>query len=86
MFVFAGPAFRSDNKLTKEEAAARAETPERIATLPAGVRQVFDYWKANLKPGGFSFSAASSIVRTVNRVISDCSLVGRRAVSTSLDD
>jgi len=21
------------------------------------VRQVFDYWKANLRPGGFSFSA-----------------------------
>jgi hypothetical protein len=45
------------NKPTKEEAAAHAENPEWIATLPAGVRQVFDYWKANLKPGGFTFSA-----------------------------
>ncbi len=26
-------------------------------TLPAGVHQVYDYWKQNLKPGGFGFSA-----------------------------
>ena len=26
-------------------------------TLPSGVHQVFDYWKANLKPGGFKFEA-----------------------------
>jgi hypothetical protein len=44
------------NKPTKEEAAARADNPEWLATLPAGVRQVFDYWKTNLKPGGFAFS------------------------------
>jgi hypothetical protein len=45
------------NKPTKEELAARAEQPEWLATLPGGVRRVFDYWKDNLKPGGFSFSA-----------------------------
>jgi len=45
------------NKLSKEELAAQADSPEWLATLPAGVRKVFDYWKANLKPGGFSFSA-----------------------------
>ena len=26
-------------------------------TLPSGVHQVYDFWKANLKPGGFSFAA-----------------------------
>jgi hypothetical protein len=45
------------NKLSKEELAAQADSPEWLATLPAGVRKVFDYWKASLKPGGFSFSA-----------------------------
>ena len=45
------------NKPTKEELAAHAEQPEWLATLPAGVAKVFDYWKANLRPGGFSFSA-----------------------------
>ena len=45
------------NKPTKEELAARAEHPEWLATLPTGVGKVFEYWKANLKPGGFSFSA-----------------------------
>jgi hypothetical protein len=44
-------------KPSKEEAARLAEEPEWLATLPAGVRQVYDYWKANLKPGGFQFSA-----------------------------
>jgi hypothetical protein len=45
------------NKPTKEELAARADEPEWLATMPAGVRQVHDYWKTNLKPGGFTFSA-----------------------------
>ena len=26
-------------------------------TRPAGVRQVFDFWKHNMKPGGFKFDA-----------------------------
>ena len=45
------------NKPTEEELAARADEPEWLATLPAGVRKVYDYWKENLKPGGFQFSA-----------------------------
>ena len=45
------------NKPSKEELAAQADEPEWLATLPAGVHQVYDYWKKNLKPGGFSFSA-----------------------------
>jgi hypothetical protein len=31
--------------------------PEWLATLPRGAREVYKYWKANLKPGGFGFSA-----------------------------
>lgn len=31
--------------------------PEWLATLPAGARVVYEYWKSNLKPGGFAFSA-----------------------------
>jgi hypothetical protein len=49
------------NKPTKEEAARQAEEPDWLTTLPAGVHQVFDYWKQNLKPGGFGFS-----VRIIN--------------------
>lgn len=45
------------NKPTKEEAARQAENPDWIQTMPAGVHQVYDFWKANLKPGGFGFSA-----------------------------
>lgn len=45
------------NKPTKEELAARPDEPEWLATLPAGVRQVYQYWKENLKPGGFQFVA-----------------------------
>ena len=45
------------NKPSKEELAARLDEPEWLATLPAGVHQVYDYWKNNLKPGGFGFSA-----------------------------
>jgi len=39
-----------------KEPPADAE-PAWIATLPAGGRVVYDYWKTNLKPGGFQFSA-----------------------------
>jgi hypothetical protein len=45
------------NKPSKEELAARSDEPEWLATLPAGAHQLFDYWKANLKPGGFGFAA-----------------------------
>jgi hypothetical protein len=45
------------NKPSKEEAAKQADEPEWLMTLPAGVRQVYDFWKEKLKPGGFGFSA-----------------------------
>ena len=51
------------NKPTKAELAARSDEPEWLGTLPAGVRQVHEYWKENLKPGGFSSPPASSISR-----------------------
>ena len=45
------------NKPTKEELAARPDEPEWLETVPRGVRQVYDYWKDNLRPGGFKFTA-----------------------------
>ena len=46
------------NKPKKEdEEAAKDREPEWLATMPAGARIVYDYWKRNLKPGGFGFSA-----------------------------
>jgi hypothetical protein len=45
------------NKPSKEDLAARVDEPEWLATLPAGVRQVHEFWKNNLKPGGFGFLA-----------------------------
>jgi len=44
------------NKPSEAELAARPDEPEWLVTLPAGVRQVYQYWKDNLKPGGFQFS------------------------------
>ncbi len=37
--------------------APKPEVPEWIDTLPKGVRVVYDYWKRNMEPGGFKFSA-----------------------------
>ena len=45
------------NKPSKDELAARGDEPEWLPTLPAGVREVYNYWKENLKAGGFQFSA-----------------------------
>lgn len=45
------------NKPSKGDATARVEEPEWLSTVPAGVRLVYEYWKTNLKPGGFGFSA-----------------------------
>jgi len=45
------------NKPTKEELAARGDEPEWLPTLPAGVREVYNYWKQHLKLGGFQFTA-----------------------------
>ena len=41
------------NKPTKAELISRGDEPEWLATMPAGVRKVFDFWKAELKDGGF---------------------------------
>jgi hypothetical protein len=45
------------NEPSKEEAARQADEPDWLMTLPSGVHQVYDFWKANLKPGGFGFAA-----------------------------
>lgn len=45
------------NKPSKEEAARQEEVPDWLTTLPAGVHQVYDFWKDNLKQGGFKFAA-----------------------------
>jgi hypothetical protein len=45
------------NKPTKAQMAAQAEEPEWLSKLPTGVRKIYDYWKTNLKPGGFGFAA-----------------------------
>ena len=45
------------NRPTAAQAAKEAEDPEWVTTMPAGVKQVYEYWKENLKPGGFKFSA-----------------------------
>ena len=37
--------------------APKPEVPDWIGTLPKGVRVVYDYWKQNMEPGGFRFSA-----------------------------
>ena len=37
--------------------AGKPQEPEWLATLPAGARQIYDYWQAHLKPGGFDFTA-----------------------------
>jgi hypothetical protein len=45
------------NKPSKAELAARSDEPEWLATLPAGAHHVYDFWKQNLRAGGFGFSA-----------------------------
>jgi hypothetical protein len=35
----------------------QAEEPEWLRTMPAGVHEVYGYWRENLKPGGFKLSA-----------------------------
>ena len=37
--------------------SGRASEPEWLATTPKGVRLVYEYWKANLKPCGFKLTA-----------------------------
>jgi hypothetical protein len=47
------------NKPTKDDTARQAaeEYPDWLKTMPAGVCQLYDFWKVALKPGGFGFSA-----------------------------
>jgi len=45
------------NKPSKEEAARQTEEPDWLLTMPAGARKVYEYWRDNLKPGGFGFAA-----------------------------
>lgn len=46
------------NKPTGDEVARQAkEYPDWIKSMPAGVCRVYDFWNAELKPGGFGFSA-----------------------------
>ena len=45
------------NKPDKEEHAQRSREPEWLATLPAGARPIYEYWKTHLQPGGFRFTA-----------------------------
>ena len=51
------PARRRSTSQARQKLAAQSDEPEWLATLPAGVRQVYDFWKHNLKPGGFNFTA-----------------------------
>jgi hypothetical protein len=39
------------------EAVVKAREPAWLTTLPAGVRPIYAYWKSELQPGGFHFSA-----------------------------
>ena len=43
------------NKPAKDE--PKPDEPDWLATMPAGVRPVHEYWQTNLKPGGFGLSA-----------------------------
>jgi hypothetical protein len=45
------------NKPDKKEQALMPDEPGWLASLPAGARPVYDYWKQNLEAGGFKFSA-----------------------------
>lgn len=43
--------------ITKRDKGEDPDEPDWLATMPKGARLVYDYWKANLKPGGFKFNA-----------------------------
>jgi hypothetical protein len=40
-----------------EKDAPPPSEPEWLSTLPRGARPIYDYWKQNLQPGGFTFTA-----------------------------
>ena len=50
--AIANPAALPINKTDQKDAV-----PEWASTMPKGVVLVYDYWKRNLQPGGFGFSA-----------------------------
>jgi hypothetical protein len=43
------------NKPDKD--APQPSEPEWLLTLPKGARSIYQYWKQNLQPGGFTFTA-----------------------------
>jgi hypothetical protein len=45
------------NKPTSKEPSTLEEEPDWLTPLPAGVRQVYNFRKEELKPGGFKFAA-----------------------------
>ena len=52
-----GRAVNNPEPPRKNAGSERDREPEWLRTLPSGARQIYDYWKAHLKPGGFGFSA-----------------------------
>ena len=48
---------RAVNNADRDPPTPPGQEPAWLATLPKGARPVYDYWKANLAPGGFGFSA-----------------------------
>jgi hypothetical protein len=47
--------------ISKPSNTEQTDVPEWLITVPVGVRLVYDFWKENLKPGGFRFG-----VRIIN--------------------
>lgn len=45
------------NRPDKRAKSVGSPEPEWLVTLPAGARPVYEYWRDNLRPGGFAFSA-----------------------------
>ena len=45
------------NKPDPNDQATKAALPAWLETLPAGARQIYDFWKIELEPGGFKFGA-----------------------------
>lgn len=52
-----GRAVNNSGQPSINRTEATGDAPPWLATLPAGARQVYDYWNRHLRPGGFRFSA-----------------------------
>lgn len=48
---------RAVNNADREAPVRAGQEPPWLSTLPKGAKPVYDYWKANLAPGGFGFNA-----------------------------